>query len=306
MQLGFVGLGKMGSNMVRRIERDSDHRVVAFDPNRDAVTVAEGYGVTGAETLEGLVGMLARPRTVWVMVPSGEPTEQTVLQLGELLEPGDTVVDGGNSNWHGDGRRDAELGAKGIDYVDVGTSGGIWGLDLGYCMMVGGREDAVRRLAPILDVLAPPDGWRRFGDAGAGHFVKMVHNGVEYGLMEAYAEGFELMHKSAFPIELEEVARLWNQGSVVRSWLLELAERAFAAGGNDLADVRGCAADSGEGRWTVQDGIDQNVPMPAIAAALYARFYSRDDGDYASRVVAALRGQFGGHAVERAIEEKRA
>jgi 6-phosphogluconate dehydrogenase len=171
-------------------------------------------------------------------------------------------------------------------------------------MMVGGREDAVRRLAPILDVLAPPDGWRRFGDAGAGHFVKMVHNGVEYGLMEAYAEGFELMHKSPFPIELEEVARLWNQGSVVRSWLLELAERAFAAGGNDLAEIRGYAADSGEGRWTVQDGIDQSVPMPAIAAAVYARFYSRDDGDYASRVVAALRGQFGGHTVERASGEK--
>jgi 6-phosphogluconate dehydrogenase len=238
------------------------------------------------------------------MVPSGEPTEQTVQQLGELLEPGDTVVDGGNSNWHGDGRRASELAAKDIDYVDVGTSGGIWGLDAGYCMMVGGREDAVRRLAPILDVLAPPDGWRRFGDAGAGHFVKMVHNGVEYGLMEAYAEGFELMHKSPFPIELEEVARLWNQGSVVRSWLLELAERAFAAGGNDLAEIRGYAADSGEGRWTVQDGIDQSVPMPAIAAAVYARFYSRDDGDYASRVVAALRGQFGGHTVERASGEK--
>jgi 6-phosphogluconate dehydrogenase len=304
MQLGFVGLGKMGANMVRRIERDSDHTVVAFDPKRDAVRTTEGYGATGAETLEGLVRMLDKPRTVWLMVPSGEPTEQTVRQLGELLEPGDTVVDGGNSNWHGDARRASELAAKGIDYVDVGTSGGIWGLDVGYCMMVGGREDAVRRLAPILDVLAPPDGWSRFGDAGAGHFVKMVHNGIEYGLIEAYAEGFELMQKSAFPIELEEVARLWNQGSVVRSWLLVLAQRAFAAGGSDLAGIRGYAADSGEGRWTVQDGIDQNVPMPAIAAAVYARFYSRDDGDFASRVVAALRSQFGGHAVEHAIEEK--
>ena len=303
MQLGFVGLGKMGSNMVRRIERDLDHTAVVFDLNPDAARTAEGYGATGAETLQGLVRMLVRPRTVWVMVPSGEPTEQTVQQLGELLEPGDTLVDGGNSNWHDDVRRAAELDAKGIDYVDVGTSGGVWGLDVGYCMMVGGREDAVVRLAPILDVLAPADGWRRFGDAGAGHFVKMVHNGIEYGVMEAYAEGFELMHKSAFPIELKEVARLWNQGSVVRSWLLELAEKAFEAGGNDLAEIRGQAADSGEGRWTVEDGIDENVPMPAIAAALYARFYSRGEGDFAARVVAALRGQFGGHTVERAIEE---
>jgi 6-phosphogluconate dehydrogenase len=304
MQLGFVGLGKMGSNMVRRIQRDSDHTVVVFDLDRDAVRTAEGYGATGADTLEGLVRMLVRPRTVWVMVPSGEPTEQTVEQLGELLEPGDTVVDGGNSNWHDDVRRALELDLKGIDYVDVGTSGGIWGLDVGYCMMVGGREDAVRRLSPIFDVLAPPDGWRRFGDAGAGHFVKMVHNGIEYGLMEAYAEGFELMHKSAFPIQLKEVARLWNQGSIVRSWMLELAEQAFEAGGNDLAEIRGHAADSGEGRWTVEDGIDQNVPMPAIAAALYARFYSRDEGDFAARVVAALRSEFGGHTVERAGEEK--
>jgi 6-phosphogluconate dehydrogenase len=306
MQLGFVGLGKMGSNMVRRIERDSDHTVIAFDVNRDAVRIAEDYGARSAETLEGLVRMLVKPRTVWVMVPSGEPTEQTVRRLGQLLEPGDTVVDGGNSNWHDDVRRASELETKGIGYVDVGTSGGIWGLDLGYCMMVGGDEEGVRRLAPILDVLAPPDGWRRFGDAGAGHFVKMVHNGIEYGLMEAYAEGFELMHKSAFPIELEEVARLWNQGSVVRSWLLELAERAFEAGGNDLAEIRGYAADSGEGRWTVQDGIDESVPMPAIAAALYARFYSRGEGDFAHRFVAALRNQFGGHTVERAIEEERA
>jgi 6-phosphogluconate dehydrogenase len=304
MHLGFVGLGKMGRNMVRRVERDSDHTVVAFDLSHDAVRAAEGYGATGAETLEGLVRTLEKPRTVWVMVPSGEPTEQTVRQLGELLDPGDTIVDGGNSNWHDDVRRASELAAKGVDYVDVGTSGGIWGLDVGYCMMVGGREDCVRRLAPILDVLAPPDGWRRFGDAGAGHFVKMVHNGIEYGLMEAYAEGFELMHKSAFPIELKEVARLWNQGSVVRSWLLELAERAFEAGGNDLAEIRGLATDSGEGRWTVEDGIDLNVPMPAIAAALYARFYSRDEGDFAARVVAALRTQFGGHTVERAVEEK--
>jgi 6-phosphogluconate dehydrogenase len=304
MQLGFVGLGRMGANMVHRIERDSDHQVVAYDFNARAVREAESVGAIGAETLEDLVGKLERPRTVWVMVPAGESTESTVRQLGELLEAGDTIVDGGNSNWHDDVRRASELDAEGIHYIDVGTSGGIWGLEAGYCMMVGGHEDSVDRLAPTLDVLPPPDGWRRFGDAGAGHFVKMVHNGIEYGIMQAYAEGFELMHRSRFPIELDEVAHLWNQGSVVRSWLLELAERAFEADGNDLADVRGHVADSGEGRWTVQDGIDHDVPMPAITGALYARFYSRGEADFANRVLAALRNQFGGHAVERAARRE--
>jgi 6-phosphogluconate dehydrogenase len=304
MRLGFVGLGKMGMNMVRRIERDSDHTVVAFDVDRDAVRTAVGSGATGAGTLESLVAALGQPRIVWVMVPSGEPTEQTVKRLGELLAPGDTIVDGGNSDWHDDVRRASELGAKGLDYIDVGTSGGIWGLEVGYCMMVGGREDSVRRLAPILEVLAPPDGWRRFGDAGAGHFVKMVHNGIEYGIMEAYAEGFELMHRSSFPIELGEVARLWNHGSVVRSWLLELAERAFETEGNDLAEIRGEVADSGEGRWTIKDGIDHDVPMPAITAAVFARFYSRREADFAGRFLVALRSQFGGHAVQRSGEEK--
>jgi 6-phosphogluconate dehydrogenase len=300
MQLGFVGLGKMGGNMVHRIHRDSDHQVVAFDFSEDAVSTAEGHGATGATSLEDLVSKLERPRTVWVMVPAGDPTEQTVKQLGELLEEGDTVVDGGNTNWHDDVRRASELDAIGIHYIDVGTSGGVWGLEVGYCMMVGGHEESVERLGPILDVLAPPDGWRRFGDAGAGHFVKMVHNGVEYGIMQAYAEGFDLMHKSKFPIELKEVAGLWNRGSVVRSWLCELAERAFEAEGNDLADIRGHVSDSGEGRWTIIDAIDHDVPTPVITASLYARFYSRGNGDYTHRVLAALRNQFGGHAVERA------
>ena len=196
-------------------------------------------------------------------------------------------------------RRASELDAKGIHYIDVGTSGGVWGLEVGYCMMVGGHEESVQRLAPILDVLAPPDGWRHFGDAGAGHFVKMVHNGVEYGIMQAYAEGFELMHKSKFPIELQEVAGLWNRGSVVRSWLCELAENAFAAEGNDLEGLKGHVSDSGEGRWTIIDAIDHDVPTPVITASLYARFYSRGEGDYTHRVLAALRNQFGGHAVER-------
>jgi 6-phosphogluconate dehydrogenase len=300
MQLGFVGLGKMGGNMVHRIHRDSDHQVVAYDHHQSNIDAAEGHGAAGASSLEELVSMLDAPRMVWLMIPAGDPTQQTVDELSELLDPGDTIVDGGNTNWHDDVRRASELAAKDVHYVDVGTSGGVWGLEVGYCMMVGGHEESVQRLAPILDVLAPPDGWRRFGDAGAGHFVKMVHNGVEYGIMQAYAEGFELMHKAQFPIELAEVAHLWNQGSVVRSWLCELAELAFRAEGNDLAEIKGYVSDSGEGRWTIIDAIDHDVPTPVITASLYARFYSRGEGDYTHRVLAALRNQFGGHAVERA------
>jgi 6-phosphogluconate dehydrogenase len=299
MQLGFVGLGKMGGNMVHRIHRDSDHKVVAFDFSADAVATAEGHGATGASSLADLVSKLEPPRMVWVMVPAGDPTEKTVGELAGLLDTGDTIVDGGNTNWHDDERRAAGLEPQGIHYVDVGTSGGVWGLSVGYCMMVGGHDDAVARLSPILDVLAPPEGWRHFGPAGAGHFVKMVHNGIEYGIMQAYAEGFDVMHKSKFPIEMQQVAALWNQGSVIRSWLCELAEAAFAAEGNDLEGLRGHVADSGEGRWTIVDAIDLDVPTPVITASLYARFYSRGNGDYTHRVLAALRNQFGGHAVER-------
>jgi 6-phosphogluconate dehydrogenase len=299
MQLGFVGLGKMGGNMVHRIHRDSDHQVVAFDHHQEAINAAEGQGAIGASSLEDLVSKLERPRTVWIMVPAGDPTEQTVNALADLMDAGDTIVDGGNTNWHDDVRRAAALIERDIMYVDVGTSGGVWGLEVGYCMMVGGHDTAVERLSPILDVLAPPDGWRQFGDAGAGHFVKMVHNGVEYGIMQAYAEGFELMHKSKFSPDLKEVAGLWNRGSVVRSWLCELAERAFEQEGNDLEGLRGHVSDSGEGRWTIIDGIDLDVPTPVITASLYARFYSRGEGDYTHRVLAALRNQFGGHAVER-------
>jgi 6-phosphogluconate dehydrogenase len=300
MQLGFVGLGRMGGNMVHRIRRDSDHDIVAFDFSQEAVGRAEEVGATGASSLEDLVGKLSAPRMVWIMVPAGDPTQQTVDSLAKLLEPGDTIVDGGNTNWHDDQRRAAALAEQGIRYVDVGTSGGVWGLEVGYCMMVGGHNESVERLSPILDVLAPPDGWRYFGDAGAGHFVKMVHNGVEYGIMQAYAEGFEIMHKSEFPIDLKEVSGLWNRGSVVRSWLCELAELAFEQEGNDLAGLKGFVNDSGEGRWTIVDGIDLDVPTPVITAALYARFYSRGEGDFNARVLAALRNQFGGHAVEKA------
>jgi 6-phosphogluconate dehydrogenase len=299
MQIGFVGLGKMGGNMVHRIRRDSDHEVVAFDFSADAVKAAEGHGATGAGSLEDLVSRLEPPRAVWIMVPAGDPTEQTIAKLADMLSEGDLIVDGGNSNWHDDVRRGEELAQRGLHYVDVGVSGGVWGLEVGYCMMVGGPKEGVDRLAPILDVLAPPDGWRHFGDPGAGHFVKMVHNGVEYGMMQAYAEGFDLMHASRFGIDLKEVAGLWNRGSVVRSWLCELAELAFDAEGNDLEGIRGYVADSGEGRWTIIDAIDHDVPTPVITASLYARFYSRGKGDFTHRVLAALRNQFGGHAVER-------
>ena len=299
MQLGFIGLGKMGGNMVHRIHRDSDHQVIAFDFSADAVSAAEGHGATGASSLEDLVSKLDAPRTVWVMVPAGDPTEQTVNALADLMDEGDTIVDGGNTNWHDDVRRASALDQRGIHYVDVGTSGGVWGLEVGYCMMVGGHEESVQRLAPILDVLAPPDGWRRFGDAGAGHFVKMVHNGVEYGIMQAYGEGFELMYKSKFDIELKEVAGLWNRGSVVRSWLCELAERAFEQEGNDLGELEGWVEDSGEGRWTVEDAIAKGVPAPVISSSLFARFDSRQNGEYGAKVLAALRNQFGGHAVKK-------
>src|SRR3954453_4624108 len=256
MQIGFVGLGRMGGNMVHRILRDSDNEVVAFDPSPDAVSAAEGNGASGAASLEELVGKLSPPRMVWLMVPAGEITESSVQALKGLLSPGDAVVDGGNTNWHDDKRRAAELDELGIHYIDVGTSGGVWGLQGGYCMMVGGHQHSVERLAPILDVLAPPDGWRHFGDAGAGHFVKMVHNGIQYGIMQAYAEGFEVMHKSRFPIELEEVCGLWNRVSVVRSWLLELAEKLFHEEVNDREALGGSVSDSGEGRWTLADAID--------------------------------------------------
>jgi 6-phosphogluconate dehydrogenase len=300
MQIGFVGLGRMGGNMVARILRDSDHQVVAWARSRENVEEAEAKGATGADSLDELIAKLEKPRTVWLMIPAGEATDQAVGHLSRLLEPDDTIVDGGNSNWHDDERRARRLEAQGIHYVDVGVSGGVWGLEVGYCMMVGGAAESVGRLAPILDVLAPPNGWRHFGDVGAGHFVKMVHNGVEYGIMQAYAEGFELMYKSKFPIELKEVAGLWNRGSVVRSWLCELAESAFAEEGNDLERLKGSVSDSGEGRWTIIDAIDHDVPTPVITAALYARFYSRGNGDYTHRLLAALRQQFGGHAIERA------
>jgi 6-phosphogluconate dehydrogenase len=305
MQIGFVGLGRMGGNMVHRIKRDSDHQVVAFDFSADAVEKAVGTGSVGAESLEDLVSKLDAPRQVWIMVPAGKPTDDTVDTLSKLLEPDDMIIDGGNSRWTDDQARAAFLEPKGIHYVDVGTSGGVWGLEVGYCMMVGGPDEAVNRLAPILDVLAPPTteehgpGWGHFGPTGAGHYVKMVHNGVEYGMMQAYAEGFALFHAAEYELDNAKIAHLWMQGSVVRSWLCELAAIAFEHEGNDLDALEPFVEDSGEGRWTVEDAIDKRIPMPVITASLFERFSSRGQNAFAAKVNAALRNQFGGHAVER-------
>jgi len=304
MQIGFVGLGKMGGNMVHRIRRDSDHDVVATDHHAEAIQAAESVGATGAGGLEDLVAKLERPRNVWLMVPSGDPTQQTVDELAGLLDEGDMIIDGGNSRWTDDKARAEALEPKGIHYVDVGTSGGVWGLDVGYCMMVGGPDEAVERLAPILDVLAPPTteehgpGWGHFGPTGAGHYVKMVHNGVEYGMMQAYAEGFSLFDASEYELDNAKIAHLWMQGSVVRSWLCELAARAFEMDGNELANLEPYVEDSGEGRWTIEDGIHKRIPTPVITASLYERFSSRGQNAFAAKVNAALRNQFGGHAVK--------
>jgi 6-phosphogluconate dehydrogenase len=298
MQIGFVGLGKMGGNMVHRIRRDSDHTVVAFDFSEDAVKTAVEHGASGAGSLDELVAQLESPRAVWIMVPAGDPTQKTIETLLGVLSEGDMIVDGGNSKWTESIARHAQCAEHGVQFVDVGTSGGVWGLEVGYCMMVGGDQEPVDRLSPILDVLAPPDGWARMGGPGSGHYVKMVHNGIEYGLMQAYAEGFELLHKSEYGLDMAQIANLWGQGSVVRSWLLELAALAFESDGNDLSTLEGYVADSGEGRWTLESGIDHDVPMPALTGALFTRFTSRGNGDYTARLLAALRNQFGGHAVK--------
>jgi 6-phosphogluconate dehydrogenase len=286
MKLGMVGLGRMGSGMTERLERDG-HEVKTYDPNVPST----------ADSLAELIRQLERPRVAWLMVPAGEITEQNVSALIELLGEDDVIVDGGNSNFRDSQRRAREAAKRGINFVDVGVSGGIWGLREGFCLMAGGASEAVARLEPIFASLAPAGGYAHVGPSGAGHFVKMVHNGIEYGLMQAYAEGFDIMQHSEFELDLEQISGIWRYGSVVRSWLLELLHDALDAHGGDLADVAGYVEDSGEGRWTVKEAVDEGVPAPVISAALFARFASREDESFAAKINAALREQFGGHAI---------
>ena len=297
MRIGFIGLGRMGANMVRRLIRDG-HEIAVYNRTPEKTREAAGEGAIPTFSIAELVGALEKPRAVWIMVPAGDATEAQIEELLEHLEPGDTIIDGGNTNFHDDVRRHPVLAANGIKYVDAGVSGGIWGLQVGYCLMVGGARDAVEPLEPIFRSLAPENGYLHVGGPGAGHYVKMVHNGIEYGLMQAYAEGFEIMHASDYELDLAAISELWMQGSVVRSWLLELAARAFRANGQDLANLKGYVADSGEGRWTVQEAIDKDVPAPVITLSLLTRFRSRQDDSYGAKVLAALRNEFGGHAVK--------
>lgn len=297
MDIGFIGLGKMGLNMVTRLQRGG-HQVTAYDRAPDALANATAAGCIGASSLADLVQRLKSPRAVWIMVPSGLPTEETVRAIAALLAPGDIIIDGGNTRFHDDVRRANELAAKQLHYIDAGTSGGIWGLKNGYCLMVGGEKEVVDRLAPIFQTLAPPNGWAHVGSAGAGHYVKMVHNGIEYSLMQGYAEGFELMSKSEYRLDLARIADLWMQGSVVRSWLLELVAAALQEDPK-LERLKGYVQDSGEGRWMIADAIDKDVPVPTLTTALFTRFRSRQAESFAEKILAALRNAFGGHAVKR-------
>jgi 6-phosphogluconate dehydrogenase len=288
MQLGMIGLGRMGNGMTERL-REHDHDVRTFDPAVESRTAA---------SLEELKSQLDAPRAFWMMIPAGKITEDTFQELLKLADKGDTIVDGGNSNFRDSQRRYREAQDQGLHFVDAGVSGGIWGLKVGFCLMVGGEDDAVKRLEPIFKALAPENGYAHVGASGAGHFTKMVHNGIEYGLMQAYAEGFEVIEHSEFDVDLHELAGIWRYGSVVRSWLLELLHSAFEEYGNKLADIEPFVEDSGEGRWTIHEAIAENVPVPVISAALFARFASRDQENFSARIAAALRNQFGGHALK--------
>jgi 6-phosphogluconate dehydrogenase len=301
MKAGFVGLGRMGGNMVTRLVKGG-HEIVAYDPSEVARKEAEKHGAKSSDSLQGIVNQLSPPRVVWLMVPSGHVTQEVIDTLQPLLEKGDILIDGGNSNYKDSMSRAASLKEKGISFLDAGTSGGIWGLDVGYCLMVGGEAPAFAGAEPLFRCLAPENGYAHVGPGGAGHFVKMVHNGIEYAMLEAYGEGFEIMNaKKEFDLDLGKISELWNHGSVVRSWLLELAVRAL----NDdpkLSSIAGYVEDTGEGRWTVVDAIESGVPAPTIALSLLQRFRSRQEESFSAKVIAALRNQFGGHAVKK--EEK--
>lgn len=303
MEIAMIGLGKMGANMASRLI-NGGHRVVAYDIAEDAIQIAESLGAEGARTFAEVVEKLTPPRSTWVMVPSGKITEDTIMTLAEVLSPGDTVIDGGNSNYKDSQRRSQTLSEKGLQFIDVGTSGGVWGLTEGYSLMVGGEKEAVERHRPIFATLAPgPEhGWGHVGPAGAGHFVKMIHNGIEYGLMQAYAEGFDIMNsKEEFGLDLHQIAEIWRYGSVVRSWLLDLTARALAEDAQ-LEGIKAWVQDSGEGRWTVFEAIDLDVAAPVITVSLQRRLRSRDEQPFADKLLAALRNQFGGHAIRGAEE----
>jgi 6-phosphogluconate dehydrogenase len=297
MELGMIGLGRMGANMTERLVRGG-HRVVSYDRSAEAIQRVVDIGGVGAHSLADFVKQLTPPRVIWMMVPSGAPVDQTIEQLLPNLFKGDILIDGGNSNYKDSIRRAEKISVQGMHFIDAGTSGGIWGLENGYCMMVGGEKEIVERLAPIFTTLAPANGYLHVGPNGAGHFVKMIHNGIEYGMLQAYGEGFELLKASQFDLDLAQISHLWNQGSVVRSWLLELAENAFEKDPK-LSSIKGYVEDSGEGRWTVEEAIDKSVPAPVLMLSLFARFGSRQEDSFSAKFVAALRNEFGGHAVKK-------
>jgi 6-phosphogluconate dehydrogenase len=298
MQLAMVGLGRMGGNMVERLMRHG-HKLVVYDRSDETMAKYERLGASPAADLAALVRALETPRVIWIMVPAGDPVDQTIATLVPALSPGDIIIDGGNSNFHDTIRRGMQLAASKIELIDSGTSGGVWGLENGYCLMVGGTDAAVTHCEPIFTALAPENGYAHVGPIGSGHYVKMVHNGIEYGLLQAYAEGYEILHASKiFPdLDLKQISEVWQHGSVVRSWLNELAASAFARDAS-LGDLKGWVADSGEGRWTVQEAIDLDVPAPVITLSLQARFRSRQIDSFGAKVIAALRNEFGGHAVK--------
>jgi 6-phosphogluconate dehydrogenase len=298
MKAGFVGLGKMGMNMVQRL-LSGKHEIVAYARTADAVKKAGEKGAVRAESLRDMVDKLTAPRIIWIMVPAGNATEDTINRTAPLLEEGDIIIDGGNSFYKDSIRRSKELNKDGISFLDVGTSGGIWGLEIGYCMMVGGDKNVFDKVGPLLKTLAPENGYAYVGAHGAGHFVKMVHNGIEYAMLQAYAEGFEIMNaKKEFNLDLHRIAGLWNHGSVIRSWLLELAESAFKKD-PELNSIRDYVEDSGEGRWTVAEAVEMDVPAPAITLSLLERLRSRQEESFSAKVIAALRNEFGGHEVKK-------
>lgn len=298
MKLAMIGLGKMGGNMTERLMRNG-HEVVVFDRSPEAISRYAALGAKAAKDAGDALAQLSSPKVVWIMVPAGKPVDDTIALLSNGMQPGDIIIDGGNSNFHDSMRRAADLRARGIEFIDSGTSGGIWGLENGYCLMIGASDAAFKTSEPIFKALAPENGYAHVGPPGSGHYVKMIHNGIEYGLLQAYAEGYEILNASKdFKLDLHQIAAVWNHGSVVRSWINELAERAFEKDAS-LSALKGYVEDSGEGRWTVQEAIDLDVPAPAITLALLARLRSRQADSFSGKVIAALRNEFGGHAVKK-------